>query len=106
MPIIHVTSEQQFNDTLRTAGTKLVVVDFFAQWCGPCKRIAPLLETMSNELADVVFMKVDVDELADLSAKCNVSAMPTFHFYKGATKVDELIGASAEQLKSLITKNK
>ena len=44
------------------AGNKLVVVDFFATWCGPCKLIAPVLETISNENKSVVVLKVDVDE--------------------------------------------
>ncbi len=51
-------------------------------------------------------MKVDVDEVADLAARLSISAMPTFHFYKNSTKVQELVGASQEKLQSLVTANK
>lgn len=77
-----VTSKDEFNTELANAGSKLVVVDFFATWCGPCKRIAPAIEKMSQENTNVVFLKVDVDEVGDLAAELSVSAMPTFLFFK------------------------
>lgn len=83
-----------------------VVVDFFATWCGPCKRIAPALEKMSEEMSDVVFLKVDVDELQDLAAEQSVSAMPTFFFFKKGTKIHEVVGASEAKIKEGIEKHK
>jgi thioredoxin 1 len=76
-----------------------VVVDFFATWCGPCKRIAPALEKMSQEKTNVVFLKVDVDELQDLAGELGVSAMPTFFFFKKGNKIHEVIGASEAKIK-------
>lgn len=57
---------------------------------------------MSNEVADVVFLKVDVDENPDTAAKFSVSAMPTFVFIKGGDVVDRLMGANAARLRELI----
>ena len=54
----NIESESDFNEELKKAGDKLVVVDFFATWCGPCRVIGPKLEVMSKELTDVVFIKV------------------------------------------------
>merc|ERR1711976_241227 len=95
-----VESLDQFNDILAKAGDKLVVVDFTATWCGPCKMIAPHYEDLSKkpENANVIFLKVDVDEAEDVSAKCSISCMPTFQFYKNGQKVPEFSGANKEKL--------
>ena len=72
---------------LTAAGGKLVVIDFFATWCGPCKMIAPKIEQMAGSMANVVFLKVDVDEAEDVAQEYNISAMPTFIFLKNGAKV-------------------
>ncbi|KAL3937514.1 MAG: hypothetical protein SGARI_002096 [Bacillariaceae sp.] len=75
---------------------QLVVIDFTASWCGPCKAIAPLYQELSEEFGSdgVVFLKVDVDENPDTAAKYSVSAMPTFVFISGGSVVDRLMGVS------------
>ena len=75
------------NGQLESAGDKLVVIDFFAVWCGPCKMIAPKIEEMSAAMKNVVFLKVDVDEAEDVAAEYEISAMPTFVFMKKKAKV-------------------
>merc|ERR1711988_730195 len=67
-------------EELNAAGDKLVVVDFFATWCPPCKMIAPKLEQMSNEFPHVKFYKVDVDANPQASQLAGISCMPTFKF--------------------------
>ena len=69
---------------------KLVVIDFFATWCGPCKMISPKIEAMAGEMSNVVFLKVDVDEAEDVAQEYNISAMPTFIFLKNGQKVKDL----------------
>eukprot|EP00128_Syssomonas_multiformis_P016703 Colp12_sorted_trinity150504_noHs@25385 len=99
-----VSSDEEFKAAI--ASENLTVVDFFAHWCGPCKMIAPYLEELSKEYANVQFIKVDVDELEDLTAKCGISAMPTFQFYKNGNKVAELTGANKTKLKELVEQHK
>merc|ERR1712188_355410 len=83
-------------------GDKLVVVDFTASWCGPCQRIAPVFAKLAEEMEDVAFVKVDVDENEETAAACGIQAMPTFQFYKGGEKVFEFSGASEEKIREAI----
>jgi thioredoxin 1 len=71
----------------------LVVIDFFATWCGPCKRIAPAFEELSKRYTTVTFLKVDVDESAELVNQYSISAMPTFVFLKNDAVFNRIEGA-------------
>ncbi|KAK2863021.1 hypothetical protein Q5P01_002554 [Channa striata] len=103
-----VKDKADFDNLLKEAGDKLVVVDFTATWCGPCRFIGPIFQKMSEdpENKNVVFLKVDVDEADDVSSACKISCMPTFQFYKSGEKVDEFSGADAEKLKETLEKNR
>ena len=82
----------------------MVVIDFTASWCGPCQMIAPKYEAMAAKFPEVSFYKVDVDDQDDVAHACGISAMPTFQFYKGGKKVDEMKGADVAKLLSLVQK--
>ncbi|OPL20848.1 thioredoxin-like 1-like protein, partial [Mytilus galloprovincialis] len=73
----------------------LIVVDFFATWCGPCVQIAPVYQKLSDEYSDCIFLKVDVDEVEDVAAESGISAMPTFQCYKNGNK-ERLLSPLAE----------
>lgn len=76
-----------------------VVIDFFATWCGPCKRIAPVFEDLADKhYPAITFFKVDVDESAELVEKFGVSAMPTFVFLKNGYIVKKVEGADLRAL--------
>merc|ERR1719197_334606 len=81
------------------AEEKLVVIDFTATWCPPCRMIAPKFEAIANETPDAIFVKIDVDEASELAEECKISAMPTFQFYKGGAKVHEFSGASEAMIR-------
>ncbi|XP_077981549.1 thioredoxin-like [Glandiceps talaboti] len=106
MSVTEVKTKAEFDAALKDAGSKLVVVDFSAEWCGPCRMIGPIFKEMAPEYPDVVFLKVDVDVNKDTSQACGISCMPTFQFYKNGEKVDEFSGASKEKLEAALTKNK
>lgn len=103
---VHIKDANEFDTKLTEAGNSLVVVDFFAQWCGPCKVIAPRIEELAAEYPDVVFLKVDVDECEDIASDYEITAMPTFVFIKNKQKVDAFSGANADMVKQYITKYK
>ncbi|CAH1717615.1 unnamed protein product [Chironomus riparius] len=98
-----VKDENDFNSQLEAAGDKLVVVDFFATWCGPCKMIAPKLEEFASKYSErIVVIKVDVDECEELAVKFNISSMPTFVFIKNSQKVDSFSGANSDKVEKTI----
>nr|2VIM_A Chain A, THIOREDOXIN [Fasciola hepatica]CAB65014.1 thioredoxin (TRX) [Fasciola hepatica] len=85
---------------------RLIVVDFFAQWCGPCRNIAPKVEALAKEIPEVEFAKVDVDQNEEAAAKYSVTAMPTFVFIKDGKEVDRFSGANETKLRETITRHK
>ncbi|CAH1243027.1 TXN [Branchiostoma lanceolatum] len=101
-----VETHEDFKAVLTEAGGKLVVVDFMAQWCGPCKGIAPEVEKMEKEFDDVIFIKIDVDVNKETAEECEISCMPTFQFFKNSQKVAEFSGANKDKLRDLTNKHK
>ncbi|XP_053154399.1 thioredoxin domain-containing protein 2-like isoform X2 [Hemicordylus capensis] len=101
-----VTCLAEFNSELASASEKLVVVDFSATWCGPCKMIKPFYRSLSEKYSDVVFLEVDVDEAQDVASHYDVKCMPTFQFFKNNEKVHEFSGANKEKLEETIKKLK
>ena len=98
-----IDTENDLEDVLAVSGNKLVVVDFFAEWCGPCKRIAPTLEALAKQHAGkVTFVKVDVDASQALAASRGVKSMPTLLFYRNGEQVDAMVGASPESIRAKI----
>ena len=87
--------------------TKLVLVDFWAEWCGPCKQIAPTLEELAEKYSENLSVcKVDVDLNRELALQYNVRSIPSLMIFKNGEMVDSLIGAvSLEELEDLVTRN-
>ncbi|XP_026569170.1 thioredoxin domain-containing protein 2-like [Pseudonaja textilis] len=94
----------EFRAELSNAGSKLIVVDFSATWCGPCKMIKPFFHSMVEKYPEVVFIEIDVDDAQDVASHCDVKCMPTFQFYKNNEKVHEFSGANKEKLEEAIKK--
>lgn len=84
------------------SGDKLVLVDFYATWCGPCKLIAPKLKKLAEATPEVTFAKVDVDEVADVAAEQQIRAMPTCLFFKNGQKVGEVVGANYAKIEATL----
>ncbi|KAI7902345.1 thioredoxin-like protein [Cokeromyces recurvatus] len=81
---------------------KLVVVDFYATWCGPCKLIAPKFAKFAETYSDAVYVKVDVDEVPDVASEYGIRAMPTIMYFKNGAKVDEVVGANVAAIEKKI----
>ncbi|KAL5198296.1 hypothetical protein ABZP36_001808 [Zizania latifolia] len=81
---------------------KLVVIDFSASWCQPCKMIEPVFKEMAGRFTDAVFLKIDVDELAEVARTWRVQAMPTFVLARGGEEVSRVVGADKDALERTI----
>ena len=69
-----------------------VVIDCYAPWCGPCKMLAPVFDSLSEELTDVDFVKVDIDQSLELAQKFGITTVPTMMIFKDGKVVDTLVG--------------
>lgn len=86
-----INSNEFFENVENTEG--VVVVDFFANWCGPCKMLAPVFEGVSNEIGDKAkFFKLDIDEGGRIAQKYGISAVPTMIIFKDGVPVENLTG--------------
>ena len=84
-----------------------VVVDFFATWCGPCKMLSPVVDEVSNEISDVKFLKVDVDDNGEIASKYGIMSIPTLIMFKEGKIINKHTGLlSKSDLISFINENK
>ncbi|CAL5095714.1 unnamed protein product [Urochloa decumbens] len=95
---IHSLDEWSIQIEEANSAKKLVVIDFTATWCGPCRIIAPVFADLAKKYPNVVFLKVDVDELKAIAEQFSVEAMPTFLFMKEGDVKDRVVGAVKDEL--------
>ena len=87
-----VATNSTFNELI--ADDKLVIVDFWATWCGPCRMISPILDELEEELADqIAVVKVNVDDADEIAAQFRIMSIPTLLFFKNGQIVDKTVGA-------------
>jgi thioredoxin 1 len=91
MPAITITKENFENEVLNS--DKTVLIDFWAEWCGPCRAVSPLVEEISQEVKELKVGKINVDEEPELSGAFNVMSIPTLIVFKNGKPVQTAIGA-------------
>ncbi len=91
---MQILSKEEFND-IRNNGN--VVVDFYADWCGPCKMLGPVLEGISENYPDVNFVKVNVDDNEELAAEFGIMSIPAVFMLKDGKTVNKFVGSLPER---------
>jgi thioredoxin 1 len=102
MPVGSIQTEAEFDQLINSG--KTVFVDFYADWCGPCRQISPVFEQLSRDSTngDAEFYKVDIDNLADIAQRYSIRSIPLFVAFKDGNKIGELLGANKHGLQTLV----
>lgn len=96
----YIENENELNKLINE---ELVLVDYYATWCGPCQMLNPILEEISNENKNLTIVKVDVDKHEKIAKDHKVISIPTIEIYKKAKLINKIIGYhSKEELESLL----
>lgn len=105
MNITKITDENFEEEVLKS--DKIVAVDFYADWCGPCKMMSPIVEQLAIEIPDIVVGKLNVDDNQESSIKYEISSIPTMIIFKQGEIARTLVGVrDVEELKQIIEKIK
>lgn len=94
MALVHITKDNFNKEVMETE--KVVLLDFWATWCGPCQMIAPILNEVAEECPDVTVGKIDVDEEQELAMSFGIESIPTLIVIKNGKAVDKAIGMRAK----------
>ena len=101
----HCQSIAEYRAAIASAGDRLVVVDCAASWCPPCRQIAPIFEELAVKYKDVVFVKVDVDQVPEIKNILTIWALPTFYFLRYGEKQGSFMGADVGKLRHGLENN-
>ena len=102
--VVKVTDSEFENLVLKSE--KPFLLDFWAEWCGPCKMIAPVLEQIAKEKADIIIGKINVDENSQTATKFGIRGIPTLMLFKNGEAIGTQVGAlSKNDLEKFITDN-
>ena len=95
MAVIKLTKDNFDQEVMQS--DKPVLIDFYADWCGPCKMMSPVVEEVSDEMPDVKVCKINIDEEMDLAQKYGVMSIPTLILFKNGQAAQRLVGVRPEE---------
>lgn len=98
--MIHLKEENKFDELIKEP---IVLVDFYATWCGPCQLLAPILEEVEKEIPDLEIVKIDVDELPNIARRFGIMSIPTLIVFKNGKQAKTSLGyISKDEIKKLL----
>jgi thioredoxin 1 len=94
--VIILDSVEQFEKLLKDKDNPILIADFYAEWCGPCRQQEPILHTVAQKYSDIRFVKINVDKFGKLSEKYNVASIPTIIYFKDGKEDHRTVGVQKE----------
>ncbi len=94
--LVQELTQGEFSKVLAKEKDRLVVVDFFAEWCMPCLMMSPIIESAAKKYSRVKFCKINTDDAGELSQKHGISSIPCIIFFKAGKEIARIIGAVSE----------
>ncbi len=90
--VVLIENEKQFDELVR--GEKPLLVDFYADWCGPCRMQSPIVDAIAEENSDVVVAKVNVDDVPEVAERFGIVSIPTLLIFKNGSVVKQFVGVT------------
>ena len=103
--VVHIETEEEYNMIFKKLPNKLIIVDFSATWCGPCRSIEPKYNELSKKYPKSIFLHVDIDKLENMPIVQDISNVLTFKLFKNGDVVGKMSGANVTRLEELIKKH-
>ena len=97
----NINNYEEFKNALVDAGDQIIVIDYTADWCQPCKNMDPKFDQMETEFTNIKFYKLDIEKVSDVAQQAGVDAYPTYKFYKNFEEIDntEVVGSDEQKLR-------
>jgi thioredoxin 1 len=89
--MVQIENKEQLEEIIKN--NNIVLMDFYADWCAPCKSLLPVVESISMEMTDILFCKINVDQCSELAKEYNVRSIPSLKIIKSGNEIASLLGA-------------
>lgn len=101
--MIHHIEEERINEEIVRNSEKLMIIDFYADWCMPCQMLSPIMTELDKKYKEVEFYKVNIDEAPNYALTSNIKSIPTIVFFKDGKEAERVVGLeSMEKLSNII----
>lgn len=100
--VLHIDDEDDWPTMTKQSRNRVILTDYFASWCGPCKMLSPHVDRLSLEFPHVIFAKVDGDNCTEVCMQAKVTGFPTVDLYYNGRVLDRMVGADVAKLRSMV----